>query len=114
MDRKKELKEFYKQMKPDMGVFIIYSKISNKYYLEATQNLKGVMNSTKFKLNAGNFKNEELQKEWNKFSSDNFEIKILEKLEYDKDELKEDYREELDIMQLVWGEKVKKDGFISY
>jgi hypothetical protein len=30
-----------------------------------------------------------------------------------KKELKEDYREELDIMKLVWEERLKKDKIIS-
>ncbi|HPT91000.1 MAG TPA: GIY-YIG nuclease family protein, partial [Acetivibrio sp.] len=36
MDRKKELKELYKTMKPDMGVFIIRSNSDNKYFIQAT------------------------------------------------------------------------------
>lgn len=36
MERKKELKQQYKEMKPEMGVFIIRSKASNKCFLQAT------------------------------------------------------------------------------
>lgn len=46
MDRKKELKEQYRQMKPQMGIFIIRSNPSNKCYFESTQNLRGRINST--------------------------------------------------------------------
>lgn len=49
MDRKKELKEMYKHRKTDMGIFIIKSNVNNKCYLEVTQDLKGTINSTKFK-----------------------------------------------------------------
>jgi hypothetical protein len=48
MDRKKELKELYKNMKPDMGIFIIKSNFNNKYYIEGTQDLKGTINSIRF------------------------------------------------------------------
>ena len=99
MDRKKELKELYKQMKTDMGIFVIQSKTNDKYYLETTQNLKGKINSTKFQLELGSFGNNDLlQEDWKKYSSENFEIKILDNLEYDKDESKLDYSEELEIM----------------
>lgn len=67
MDRRKELKEQYKNMKPDMGVFIIKSAIENKCYkcyIEAAQDLKSTINSTKFKLELGFHPNKELQKEW--------------------------------------------------
>lgn len=50
MDRKKELKELYKNMKADMGLFIIKSNFNNKCYIEGTEDLKGTINSTKFKL----------------------------------------------------------------
>lgn len=64
MDRRKELKEQYKNMKPDMGVFIIKSAIAGKCYIEATQDLKSTINSTKLKLELGFHPNKELQKEW--------------------------------------------------
>ena len=57
MDRKKQLKEQYKQMKTEMGVFIIKKKNSNKYHLVATQNIKGIMNSVKFQLGMGSYPN---------------------------------------------------------
>lgn len=43
MDRKKELKEQYKQMKTEMGIFIVHNKVNNKYLLIKTQNLHGMI-----------------------------------------------------------------------
>lgn len=114
MDRKKELKEFYKQLKTDMGIYIIESKNNNKYYLETSQNLKGKMNSAKFQLEMGSHRNYELQKAWKEYGSTNFEIKILEELEYDKDESKTDYSEELEIMKTIWEEKLSKQNKQPY
>ncbi|HHU32638.1 MAG TPA: hypothetical protein GXZ50_08270 [Clostridia bacterium] len=48
MDRKKELKMQYKQMKPEMGIIMVRAKSGNKYFLQGTQNLKGFINRTKF------------------------------------------------------------------
>ena len=109
MDRKKELKEQYKQMKTEMGIFIVQNKINNKYLLVPTQNLKGMINRVRFQLNSGGHPNRELQIEWNEFREDNFEIKILEILDYDKDESKTDYSEELNIMEIMWTEKLSKN-----
>lgn len=115
MDRKKELKEMYKQMKTEMGIFIIESKINNKYYLETTQNLKGKMNSVRFQLESGGFRiNEGLQKDWKEQGANNFELKVLEMLEYDKDESKTNYSEELEIMKTIWDEKLKKQSKQPY
>lgn len=50
MDRKKELKLQYKQTRPQMGIFTIRSKVNNKCYLQAAQDLRGVMNGARVRL----------------------------------------------------------------
>jgi hypothetical protein len=114
MDRKKELKELYKQTKPQMGIFIIQSKSSNKCYLQATQDLRGVMNGAKARLGGGMHPYLELQKEWNELGEGNFAFEILETLEYDKDESKTDYTEELALLQMIWEEKLAKENMEFY
>lgn len=114
MDRKKELKQQYKQLKPPMGVFVIRSKRSNKCYLEATNNFKARFNSTKMKLETNFHPNRELQKAWNEDGEENFTIEILENLEYDKDETKTDYTDDLDLLQMIWEEKLVKEGLELY
>ena len=61
VDRKKELKQLYKQMKPEMGIFIIRALDDGRCYLQATPNLKGTINATKFKLDAGRHPHRELE-----------------------------------------------------
>lgn len=114
MDRRKELKQLYKTMKPDMGIFIIRNNFDSKSYLEATQDLKGTINGTKFKLNANNHINKNLQKDWTDKGAGNFVVEILEKLEYDKDESKTDYKEELNILKIIWEEKLERQGAEFY
>ena len=114
MDRKKELKEQYKQMKTEMGVFIVQNKINNKYLLVTTQNLKGMINRVRFQLNNGGHPNSELQQEWKRFGEDKFDIIILETLDYDKDESKIDYSKELYIMEIMLIEKLSDKNMISY
>ena len=106
MDRRKALKEQYKQMKPDMGIFTIRSKEGSFQYLEITQDLKGTMNKTVFQLRFGSHPNKELQKTWKEMGEANLIIEILEVLPYNKDESKTDYSEELDILKLLWEEKL--------
>lgn len=114
MDRKKELKLQYKQMKKPMGIFIIRSKVNNKCYIQTTQDLKGAMNGAVVRLEGGFHPNKELQKEWNEYGSDNFTIEVLENLEYDKDESKTDYTEDLAIMKMIWEEKLTKQNMEFY
>lgn len=114
MERRKELKELYKNMKPDMGILIIKSHFNNKCYIEGTHDLKSTINSIKFKLGFGNYPNKELQKEWKEYGEENFTIEILENLKYDKDELKTDYSEELAILKMIWEEKLSEKGMELY
>lgn len=112
--RKKELKEQYKLMKPKMGVFIIRSNMSNKCYIQAAKDLRAIMNGALARLGGGFHPYRELQKEWNHFGSDGFAIEILENLEYDKDESKTDYSEDLTLLQMIWETRMKKRGFELY
>lgn len=114
MNRKKELKELYKNTKPDMGAFIIKSETRNKCLVEGTGDLKGSMNSARFKLNFGNHPNRELQKDWKEDGESGFTMEILEKLKYDKDETKDDYSEELSILKMIWEERLQKKGWQFY
>lgn len=101
-------------MKPQMGIFIIRSKVNNKCYIQATQDLRGVMNGALARLGGSFHPNRELQKEWNEFGADSFTLEILETLEYDKDEAKTNYTEELDVLQMLWEEKLVKKNIEFY
>ncbi|AQS58094.1 GIY-YIG nuclease family protein [Desulforamulus ferrireducens] len=114
MDRKKELKEQYKQMKPPMGIFMVRCKLDNKCLLEVTPNIKGKINSTRFQLANGSHRNRELQKAWRELGEDAFEFEVLENLEYDEDETKTDYKEDLALLEIIWQEKLAKEGMDFY
>ncbi len=112
--RKKELREQYKRTKPQMGIFIIRSKITNKCYIEGTQDLRGKINGTKARLGGGIHPNRELQKAWQDDGEANFTIEILENLEYDKDESKTDYKEDLALLQMIWEDKLINENVEFY
>jgi hypothetical protein len=114
VDRKKELKLQYKQTRPQMGIFIIRSMVNNKCYIQTTQDLRGVINGAKVRLGNNMHTNKELQKEWTDFGSENFTIEILEQLEYDKDESKTDYTEDLALLQMIWEEKLSEENMEFY
>lgn len=52
--------------------------------------------------------------DWKEYGESSFTIKILEKLEYDEDESKTDYSEELEILKMVWKEKLLNEGIEFY
>ncbi|WP_283409932.1 GIY-YIG nuclease family protein [Anoxynatronum buryatiense] len=105
MDRRKELKAQYKQMKTEMGIFAIRSASPPFCYLETTQDLKGTMNKTIFQLRFGSHPQKELQRVWKELGENHLSVEVLEVLPYSKDETKTDYSEELQILKQLWEEK---------
>lgn len=112
--RKKELRDQFLQMKPAMGIFMIKCKLNNKCHLQTAQDLRAVINGAKARIGGGFHPFKELQKEVTEFGVDNFTIEILEELEYDEDESKTDYSQELAILQIIWEEKLAKENYEFY
>ncbi|HOB11615.1 MAG TPA: GIY-YIG nuclease family protein [Syntrophomonadaceae bacterium] len=113
-ERKKELQEQFKQMKPDMGILAVINMDSKRCWLEAATNLKGKQNSVAFQLKNGSHINRQLQKDWNEQGEQAFQIVVLEQLEYDKDESKTDYRDDLELLKMIWIDKLTEQGVQFY
>lgn len=113
-DKKKELKEKYKQTKPQMGIFIIKNKIDNKCLICPANDLNGVINSARFKLEAGLHSVRALQKAWIECGESNFIFEILDTLDYDIDETKTDYKNELQDLKDIWIEKLLTEQKIIF
>ena len=113
---KKELKDAFKQYKPEMGVYAFICRSLNKAYIGYGQNLKGDINSVTFQLKTGSYmsnKTTDLLNDWNKFGEADFEITVLERLDYAKDESKTDYTDELKTLRDLCAERFKKFEFLQ-
>lgn len=112
---RKELKEKYKQLKTEMGVFAYKCLPSGKTYLGYSQNIKADINSITFQLKLGSYPtNSHLQNDWQKYGADQFEITVVELLQYDKDETKTDYSNDLRLLRRMCAEKITDAEFINY
>lgn len=115
MDRKKQLKEQYKQMKPQMGVFVIRSQSGKLCCIEAARDLKGTMNGTVAKLKGGgHLLKRGLQQAWNENGAEDFVIEILETMEYHSDDPQYDYSEDLALAKMIWEERFRQEGWGFY
>lgn len=114
MTDKQALKEQYKKMKPDMGVYMIRNTTTNCCFMEATNDLKSRMNRMDFQLGAGGHPNKRLQKAWKEDGSGSFEFVILDHLSYSKDESKTDYSEDLAVLESIWYEKLKEERHCTF
>lgn len=107
MDRKKELRLKYKQMKPEMGVLIFECLPTGRVYIGCTKDTRSTINGLIFKLDAGGYVNHGLQQDWAQYGRANFYISVVDTLDYDKDESKTDYSEDLAVLRDEWKQKYK-------
>lgn len=80
MDRRKELKQQYKETKIQAGVYQIRNTKNQKIFIGSTSNLK-TMAGQRMQLEGGIHRNKMLQKEWKEFGEEAFVFEVLEILE---------------------------------
>ncbi len=113
MDRKKEMKQQYKETSVEAGVYQIKNTINNKILVGSTKNFK-TLNGIKFMLETNGYTtNKELQKEWNQYGKVAFMIDILEKLEKKADPYFNE-KEALLALEEKWLEKLQPFGERGY
>lgn len=79
MDHKKELKEMYKEIKIEAGVFTMTNQQNGKVFVGSFNNLKR-LNGFQFMLKTNTHTNKELQADFNTFGHDAFDIEVVEYL----------------------------------
>jgi group I intron endonuclease len=94
MKTRKELKEEYKQIKFKMGVFQIKNNINGKIFIGSSLDLKAIWYAQKLQLDIGMHQNNELQKDWKEFGSENFSYEILDEINQTEDK-PIDYKKEI-------------------
>jgi GIY-YIG catalytic domain len=113
MDRKKELKQQYKETEVEAGVYQIKNTLNQKILVGSTKNLK-TLNGVKFMLETNGYTtNKDLQKEWNQYGKDAFIIDILEILKK-SDEPYFNEKESLLALEEKWLETLQPYGERGY
>jgi excinuclease UvrABC nuclease subunit len=105
MDRKKELKQLFKETAIEAGIYQIKNHKNEKIYIGSTKNLK-TLNGVKFTLETGTHNNKELQEEWSFFGKEAFRIDVLETLKK-KDDPYFNEKEALFELEKKWLEQLQ-------
>lgn len=108
--KNQELKEQFKQYRPDMGVFVIRDKRNGKCFIEGTTDLKGTMNGARFRLECGRHPCEELQAAWREAGPEAFSWEIVDHLAYKQTEEPQDYRDDVKALKDIWMEKMERES----
>lgn len=84
MDRKKQLKQLYKEITVEAGVYQIKNNENEKVFIGSTPNLK-TLNGVKFSLENDTHMNKALQADWHQLGKGAFNFDILEILKKQDD-----------------------------
>lgn len=111
--KRAQLKQEYKESRPEMGVFQIRNKANGKVYIGSSENLEAEKKSRLFQLKMGKVVfNRELQAELTEFGAASFEFGVLETLaEPDKSDHP---KRALLAMKLKWQEQLQPFGAQGY
>jgi excinuclease UvrABC nuclease subunit len=112
MDRKKELKQQYKETPIEAGIYQIKNTENEKIFIGSTRNFK-TLNGVKFSLETGVHINKALQEEWSQFGKDAFSIDVLETLKK-KDDPYFKEKEALQKLEEKWLEHLQPYGERGY
>ncbi len=80
--RKRELKEEYRNSRPPMGVLSFRCEPTGESFLLASRNISGDTNGVTFKLNSGYHPNKHLLELWERYGEGGFSVEVLESLGY--------------------------------
>lgn len=107
MNRKKELKQQFKEITVEAGIYQIKNTINNKILIGSTKNFK-TLNGVKYMLETNGYTtNKELQKEWNQYGKEAFTFEILEKLKKNDDDPYFNEKEALSALEEKWLNKLQ-------
>ena len=106
MDKKKQLKEEYLKLRPDMGIFSVTNINTGSVYIGCALDLRSGINRMLFQLSAGIWPGRPLQEEWKKFGKADFKVETLDRLSYRENDEGFDYLPELNELLLLWKEKL--------
>lgn len=82
--------------------------------MQTTSNLQGKINSIRFQLNSGGHPNKALQRDWNTEGAEQFEIIVLEQIEYKEAEAELDHKDDLVLLKQMWQDKLIAENKLLY
>ena len=110
---KRELnREYVERVKP-AGVYQVKNLVNGKVLLGSSLNLEGPLNRHKFMLKIGSHTNKALQKDWDELGPDQFVFEILEEVQR-RDEPGFNLKDELELLEMIWLEKLQPVGERGY
>jgi hypothetical protein len=95
----------YKERKVVGGVYSITNTITEEKHIYSTADLEGIKNRFKHSKTMGGCFNLILQKTWNEYGADAFELEILDSLELGETQTEKEFKDDLKTLEEMWLDK---------
>ena len=109
MDRRKELREQYKNRKITGGVYRLLNRENGKYFLKSTDEMKAAHSFFKMCYDFDNCTLPSVAQDWKTYGREAFCIEELDLLEKGEDQTTEEYRRDLKTLYELWEEKLPRE-----
>ena len=113
MINKKEIRKEYKNQKHPAGLYAVKNKPDNKMFIGTSLNLPAKIKGIAFELEMDSHTYDNLVNDYKKLGKENFEIFILDQIEF-KEETDRELRTELETLEAMQVEKLKNEGVSFY
>ncbi len=106
MDRRKTLKNEYKQRRIIGGIYRVTNTRNGMYLLDYATNLQAKQNAFDFMASSGSCFYYKLEKEWAEFGGKAFIFETLEALEKKKEQSQDEFVDDLRMLEQLWSERL--------
>ncbi|MHB8127166.1 MAG: GIY-YIG nuclease family protein [Desulfitobacteriaceae bacterium] len=108
-DRKKVLRDEYKERKTTGGVYKITNMTNDRYVLQGEINVQRFRSRFEFAQKTGSCVLFKLQNEWSKYGAEAFTFEILEEIEQKDTQTTKEFKEDLKVLEQMWAEKFNSE-----
>ena len=112
MDRRRQIRAYKESPRP-MGVFRVRNTANGRSLIGSSVDVPAILNRARFQLGAGGHPDRALQRDWEEFGADAFELETLDLLR-PPDEPGYDPTSDLKMLEQLWLEKLGRPGEPGY
>lgn len=106
---RKEIIQQYKEKKSTAAVCSITNTANDKVLIVSGMDLNSIKNKFEFSKQVGSAPYMKLQKDWNKFGADKFELAVLEELEQQENQTIKEFKEDIKELEQMWIERFDEE-----
>ena len=111
-DRKKQLKNAYKDKPAIGGVCCIRCSGNQRAYLQASRNIEGLRNRFDFAISMGTCPDPSLRGEWEKYGSGSFTFTVLDEIQKGETQSDKDFADDIDALYEMWLERSQRGELV--